>query len=139
MGLRVYARTFCSLAIGAVLLLQSRSSGTALNALVCSFLVQVNLPVGEVDDAPIGISLMAKHGADRFLLDTVSALHATVQEEAKVPLPTQTAVSVANGKTHAAEIAKEKVTIHLSLPVFFFFMCDAFAVSSRRSSLINVS
>ncbi|CAM6095281.1 unnamed protein product [Calypogeia fissa] len=67
---------------------------------------QVNLPAGEVDNAPIGVSLMAKHGADRFLLDTVLAIHPTVQEEAKTC--EKIAEAVVEVTAAAAERAKEK-------------------------------
>ncbi|BBN12172.1 protein MpAMI1 [Marchantia polymorpha subsp. ruderalis] len=69
---------------------------------------QVNLPVGEVDDVPVGVSIMAKHGGDRFLLDTVVALYASVQEEAKIVFSNKNTLSVGSGKNEAAEAAKER-------------------------------
>ncbi|KAL2622202.1 hypothetical protein R1flu_002407 [Riccia fluitans] len=67
---------------------------------------QVHMPVTKVEDVPVGVSLMARHGGDRFLLDTVVALHASVQEEAKTATSNKTILSM--GKNDAAEAAKEK-------------------------------
>jgi Asp-tRNA(Asn)/Glu-tRNA(Gln) amidotransferase A subunit family amidase len=76
---------------------------------ICPILAQVNIPAGEAENAPLGVSLMAKHGADRFLLDTTLALYPTVQEEVKKSQASRNTVAAVNGKNNAAEIAKEKV------------------------------
>lgn len=73
----------------------------------------MNLPVGEVDDVPVGVSIMAKHGGDRFLLDTVVALYASVQEEAKIVFSNKNTLSVGSGKNEAAEAAKERVSLNI--------------------------
>jgi hypothetical protein len=44
--------------------------------------LQVSIPAGEYKHVPVAVfPLLAKHGSDRLLLDTVVALYATVQEE----------------------------------------------------------
>ncbi len=73
--------------------------------------VQVSLPVGKYENAPLAVSLLARQGSDRFLLDTVVALYSTIQEEAKVAVPNQASLPSRSGSVNAAEIAKEKVWI----------------------------
>jgi Asp-tRNA(Asn)/Glu-tRNA(Gln) amidotransferase A subunit family amidase len=45
---------------------------------------QVSIPVGQHDKCPLAVSMMARHGGDRFLLDTVRAMYPTLQEEVKI-------------------------------------------------------
>ncbi|PIA30823.1 hypothetical protein AQUCO_05400135v1 [Aquilegia coerulea] len=45
---------------------------------------QVNIPVGTFDDLPVSISLIAKHGADGFLLNVVDILYSTLKEQVEV-------------------------------------------------------
>lgn len=65
------------------------------------------MPVGEHDNVPMAVSLLAKQGSDRFLLDTLLALYATVQAEDKAVVDQHSNLS--NGNADAAESAKEKV------------------------------
>lgn len=51
--------------------------------------------------------MMARHGGDRFLLDTVRTMYPTLQEEVKIASSTQLTTTI-NGKMEAADIAKEK-------------------------------
>lgn len=67
------------------------------------------MPVGKHDNVPTAISLLARQGSDRFLLDTLLALYATVQEEDKATIEQISKMSDVN--TDAAELAKEKVCI----------------------------
>ena len=69
----------------------------------------MSLPAGEYNDVPVAVSLLARQGSDRFLMDTVLALYATVQDEAKAVRQNQSPSATSNGNTDAAEIAKEKV------------------------------
>jgi Asp-tRNA(Asn)/Glu-tRNA(Gln) amidotransferase A subunit family amidase len=69
--------------------------------------MQVTMPVGEHDNVPMAVSLLAKQGSDRFLLDTLLALYATVQAEDKAVLDQHS--SLDNSNADAAESAKEKV------------------------------
>lgn len=61
---------------------------------------QVSVPVGEYNNVPTAVSLLAKRGSDRFLLDTVLTAYPTIQEEAKGASDRFSA--------EAAEMAKEK-------------------------------
>jgi hypothetical protein len=96
--------------------------------------MQVTMPVGEHDNVPTAVSLLARQGSDRFLLDTVLALYSSIQEEDQADADHHSTVS--NGTTIAAELAKEKVwvsnchwyLVHCVLGVFF-------AVSGGRSVL----
>ncbi|KAG0471637.1 hypothetical protein HPP92_016183, partial [Vanilla planifolia] len=68
---------------------------------------QVNIPVGKHDGYPISISLIAAHGADKFLLDTVLDIHSSLQEQINIasnmaPLPDF------NGDMDTSELLKEK-------------------------------
>lgn len=65
------------------------------------------MPVGEHNNVPMAVSLLARQGSDRFLLDTLLALYATVQEEDKVAVDQHSNLN--NGNSDAAELAKEKV------------------------------
>uniref|UniRef100_A0A7I4F9K9 Amidase domain-containing protein n=2 Tax=Physcomitrium patens TaxID=3218 RepID=A0A7I4F9K9_PHYPA len=67
---------------------------------------QVTMPAGEHDDVPMAVSLLARQGSDRFLLDTLLALYATVQVEDKADANQR--ASLSNGHFDAAELAKEK-------------------------------
>uniref|UniRef100_A0A0D6QUE1 Amidase domain-containing protein n=1 Tax=Araucaria cunninghamii TaxID=56994 RepID=A0A0D6QUE1_ARACU len=44
---------------------------------------QASLPVGQHDKSPLGVSFIARHGGDGFLLDTVRAIYPTLQEKLK--------------------------------------------------------
>ncbi|KAL5701760.1 amidase [Ranunculus cassubicifolius] len=45
---------------------------------------QVNIPLGIYDNLPVSISLIAKHGADGFLLNLVETLYSTLKEQIEV-------------------------------------------------------
>ncbi|KAH9316155.1 hypothetical protein KI387_024782, partial [Taxus chinensis] len=68
---------------------------------------QVSIPIGQHDNAPFAVSFIARHGGDRFLLDTVRSTYSTLQEQLEIASRTQPATPK-NGKMEAAEIAKEK-------------------------------
>ncbi|KAK0587435.1 hypothetical protein LWI29_022778 [Acer saccharum] len=68
---------------------------------------QVTVPLGQYDKCPISVSFIARHGGDRFLLDTVKSMYASLQEQADIVAsskPSSNAVS----QEQFAEIAKEK-------------------------------
>ncbi|GAB4855530.1 Amidase 1 [Ancistrocladus abbreviatus] len=46
---------------------------------------QVNIPLGLHDSLPVSVSLLAKHGSDRFLLNLVETLYGTIKEEIGSP------------------------------------------------------
>uniref|UniRef100_A0A0C9RSN2 TSA: Wollemia nobilis Ref_Wollemi_Transcript_14877_1955 transcribed RNA sequence n=1 Tax=Wollemia nobilis TaxID=56998 RepID=A0A0C9RSN2_9CONI len=45
---------------------------------------QATLPVGQHDKSPLGVSFIARHGGDGFLLDTVRAICPTLQEQSNI-------------------------------------------------------
>nr|KJB32063.1 hypothetical protein B456_005G221100 [Gossypium raimondii] len=68
---------------------------------------QVSVPLGEHDGCPISVSFVTYHGADKFLLDTVLDMYASLQEQVSMasnsaPLPDL------NGNMDASELLKEK-------------------------------
>ncbi|XP_020575564.1 outer envelope protein 64, mitochondrial [Phalaenopsis equestris] len=68
---------------------------------------QVAIPLGKHESFPISLSFIAAHGADKFLLDTVLDMHASLQEQISIasnlaPLPDF------NGDMEASELLKEK-------------------------------
>lgn len=77
--------------------------------------VQVTVPLGKHDDSPVSISLIASHGNDKFLLDTVLDMYSSLQQEVSIisssPLPD------ADSDMDTAELLKEKV--HFSTLIIF--------------------
>ncbi|XP_021294952.1 outer envelope protein 64, mitochondrial [Herrania umbratica] len=68
---------------------------------------QVSVPLGKHDDCPVSVSFVTCHGADKFLLDTVLDMYASLQDQVSiasnsVPLPD------VNGNMDASELLKEK-------------------------------
>ncbi|KAJ7975236.1 outer envelope protein 64, chloroplastic-like [Quillaja saponaria] len=68
---------------------------------------QVSVPLGFYDRCPISVSLIARHGADRFLLDTVQTIYTTLQDQADIAAKTKLPRNVVSLE-ESAEIAKEK-------------------------------
>ncbi|KAL9239033.1 hypothetical protein vseg_013390 [Gypsophila vaccaria] len=68
---------------------------------------QVAVPLGNHNNLPISVSLIARHGCDRFLLDTLQNMYSTLQEHGD---NTSMSKSTSNTTSQAtlAEIAKEK-------------------------------
>jgi len=78
------------------------------------FVCQVAVPLGKHDSYPISVSFIAAHGSDKFLLDTVSDMHSSLQEQidaASNLVPTQDI----NGDMDVSELLKEKVSFLLSI------------------------
>jgi hypothetical protein len=73
--------------------------------------LQATIPVGEYNNVPVAVSLLAKRGSDKFLLDTVLAFYPTIQEEANAASDRSSA--------GAAEQAKEKVWNHCPVTLNF--------------------
>lgn len=65
------------------------------------------MPVGERNNVPMAVSLLARQGSDRFLLDTVLALYSSIQKEDQTDVDQHSTLS--NDNNDAAELAKEKV------------------------------
>lgn len=91
----------------------------------------MTVPLGTHDKCPVSVSLIARHGGDRFLLDTIQTIYATIQEQvdalAKSNVSSKQAMS-----EEAAEAAKEKVSSFLILMIFFSIAFD-FLTSAQHS------
>jgi hypothetical protein len=70
---------------------------------------QASIPIGNHDGCPLAVSLIAKHGADRLLLDTVASLYPILQKEAAAYGSSGAPAMKATPRPEAAEAAKEKV------------------------------
>ncbi|CAI9104037.1 OLC1v1002645C3 [Oldenlandia corymbosa var. corymbosa] len=68
---------------------------------------QVSIPIGEDNGHPVSVSLIASHGADKFLLDTVLDMYSSLQEGVRVA-SSSPALPDTNGSIDAAELLKEK-------------------------------
>lgn len=70
---------------------------------------QVSIPMAKYDGCPTAVSLIAKHGADRFLLEATSRLFLGFQEEAEILTNSIDHEEVkVSRRPDAAEVAKEK-------------------------------
>ncbi len=69
---------------------------------------QVTIPLGFHNKCPASVSFIARNGGDRFLLDTVQTMYATLQEQVDIAATSKLSRNVVS-KEQSAEIAKEKV------------------------------
>lgn len=74
------------------------------------------MPLGYHDKCPVSVSILARHGGDRFLLDTVQTMYVSLQEQAEIASKSKSSSSGASPEK-SAEIAKEKVRF------LFFIFC----------------
>lgn len=70
--------------------------------------IQAAIPLGQHNESSVSISLVASHGNDKFLLDSVLDMYSCLQEEASIitsssPLPDTSC------DMDTAELLKEKV------------------------------
>lgn len=72
--------------------------------------LQVTVPLGHHDKCPVSVSLIARHGGDRFLLDTIQTMYTTLQEQVDIAAKTKSSRNVVS-REESAEIAKEKVLL----------------------------
>ena len=70
---------------------------------------QVSIPLGTHDNCPVSVSFIARHGCDRFLLDTIQTMYATIQEQVDILAKSNVSSKQAMNE-EAAETAKEKVS-----------------------------
>lgn len=71
---------------------------------------QVTIPLGLYEKSPVSVSLIAKQGGDRFLLDAVQSMYASLQEQVDNAMKSN--ISSSNlSKEEYAEIAKGKGNI----------------------------
>ncbi|PIA26567.1 hypothetical protein AQUCO_09100030v1 [Aquilegia coerulea] len=68
---------------------------------------QVSIPLGFYDNCPVSVSFIAKHGNDRFLLDTVQSMYASLQEQSDIASKNNSSKNTVS-QEESAEIAKEK-------------------------------
>uniref|UniRef100_A0A7N0V7D3 Amidase domain-containing protein n=1 Tax=Kalanchoe fedtschenkoi TaxID=63787 RepID=A0A7N0V7D3_KALFE len=68
---------------------------------------QASIPLGFHDKCPISVSLVARHFGDRFLLDTVQSMYATLQEQADIAANSKSS-NAPVGQENNAELSKEK-------------------------------
>ncbi|XP_042502519.1 outer envelope protein 64, chloroplastic [Macadamia integrifolia] len=68
---------------------------------------QVSVPLGLHDKCPVSLSFIARHGGDRFLLDTVETMFASLQEQSDVAAKSKLSGNAVS-QEESAEIAKEK-------------------------------
>lgn len=65
--------------------------------------------MGTHDKCPISVSFIARHGGDRFLLDTTQTMYTTIQEQVEILAKSNVSSKQAMNE-EAAEAAKEKVS-----------------------------
>ncbi|KAL0788094.1 hypothetical protein Bca101_004340 [Brassica carinata] len=85
---------------------QNRAS-SLLSIASISGCCQVTVPLGHHEKCPVSVSFIARHGGDRFLLDTVQTMYASLQENSSVisdPKSSKKTISLGE----SAEMAKEK-------------------------------
>lgn len=70
--------------------------------------MQVAIPLGFQDKCPVSVSFLAGHGSDRFLLDSLHTVYATLQEQLDVVKKSKTSNNAVTREA-SAELAKEKV------------------------------
>ncbi|XP_008809807.2 outer envelope protein 64, chloroplastic [Phoenix dactylifera] len=71
---------------------------------------QATIPIGFHEKCPVSVSFIARHGGDRFLLDTVQTMFASLQEQVDEVMKSKSSSSSIS-KEESAEIAKEKGNI----------------------------
>ncbi|VVA98053.1 unnamed protein product [Arabis nemorensis] len=68
---------------------------------------QVTVPLGYHEKCPVSVSFIGRHGGDRFLLDTVQTMYATLQEQSTIVADPKSSKKTIS-QEESAEIAKEK-------------------------------
>lgn len=81
---------------------------------------QVTVPLGLHDKCPVSVSLIARHGGDRFLLDTVQTMYASLQEQVEIYAKSKLSCNT-DRQENSAEVAKEKVDD----PFLMCFTCQS--------------
>ncbi|KAJ6888282.1 outer envelope protein 64 [Populus alba x Populus x berolinensis] len=82
------------------------SSFSLLSIASLSGCCQVTVPLGYYDKCPISVSLIARHGNDHFLLDTLQTMYASLQEQAETHVKSKSRNT--DSRENSAEMAKEK-------------------------------
>ncbi|KAI3815592.1 hypothetical protein L1987_15266 [Smallanthus sonchifolius] len=100
---------------------------------------QVVIPLGLYENYPVSVSLMAKHGGDRFLLDTLQTMHASLLHKLADEAG-KSKVSKDVSKEAAAEIAKEKGNAAFKVKNWqkaIGFYTDAIKLNSNAATYFN--
>ncbi|OMP11738.1 Amidase [Corchorus capsularis] len=85
----------------------NRSMFSLLSIASLSGCCQVTLPIRYHDNCPVSVSFIARHGGDRFLLDTVQTMYSSLQEHADTVAKSKLSRNAVN-QEQSAEVAKEK-------------------------------
>lgn len=96
-----------------------------------TFIRQVAIPLGKHDSYPISVSFVAAHGADMFLLDTVSDMYSSIIEHIKIA-SNSVPVQDINGDMDVPELLKEKVPL-----LIFLILTDHIDTCSNTMSCIK--
>ena len=72
---------------------------------------QVTVPLGFHEKCPVSVSFIARHGGDRFLLDTLHSLYVTLQEQGDIAAKSKVSKNIVVSREQSAEMAKEKVNL----------------------------
>ncbi|EEF31906.1 translocon at the outer membrane of chloroplasts 64 [Ricinus communis] len=67
---------------------------------------QVTIPLGLYEKCPVSVSFIARHGGDRFLMDTVQNMYSSLQEQ--VDMLAKPKSHTSDNQERSAEMAKEK-------------------------------
>lgn len=81
------------------------------------YFMQITVPLGFQEKFPVAVSFIARHGGDRFLLNTVKAIYTNLQDQADTVVKSSSQ-TISASKEESAEIAKEKVYL-ISLKLNF--------------------
>ncbi|CAN8256794.1 unnamed protein product [Cochlearia groenlandica] len=68
---------------------------------------QVTIPLGKHGECPISVSFLTYYGGDKFLLDTILDVYASLQDQADIACTLAPATD-SNGNMEASEVMKEK-------------------------------
>ncbi|XP_010506209.1 PREDICTED: outer envelope protein 64, chloroplastic [Camelina sativa] len=85
---------------------QNRAS-SLLSIASISGCCQVTVPLGHHEKCPVSVSFIARHGGDRFLLDTVQTMYKSLQEYSGIVADPKSSKKTIT-QEELAEIAKEK-------------------------------
>ncbi|KAL0816600.1 hypothetical protein Bca101_073044 [Brassica carinata] len=85
---------------------QNRAS-SLLSVASISGCCQVTVPLGRHGKCPVSVSFIGRHGGDRFLLDTVQTMYASLQENSSIVADPKSSKKTIS-QEESAEIAKEK-------------------------------
>lgn len=101
---------------------------------------QVTVPLGLYENYPVSVSLIARHGGDRFLLDTLETMHASLQKKADEAGKSKSSSNDVVTKEASADIAKEKGNTAFKAKDWqkaIGFYTDAIKLNSNNAAYFN--